>query len=47
MTHFAELQPILKTLKLSGIADNLQIRNQEAIKAKMNFIDFFNLCFTR
>lgn len=40
MTHFAELQPILKALKLSGIADNLQTRNQEAIKAKMNFIDF-------
>lgn len=35
-----EIEPTLKTLKLSGILDSLSIRNREAIENKLSFTEF-------
>jgi len=38
-----ELERKLSSLKLSGMADTLSIRNQEAISNKLAYIDFLEL----
>jgi len=38
-----ELAPMLKQLRLSGILDSLDTRNQQAIKDKMAYTDFLSL----
>lgn len=43
MNPLAEIQPLLKSLKLSAIAEHLTQRNQEAIASKMSFMEFLNL----
>ncbi len=43
MNPLAEIQPLLKALKLSAIAEHLTQRNQEAIASKMSFMEFLNL----
>ena len=39
----AELIPMLKQLRLSGILDSLEIRNRQAIDEKMAYTDFLAL----
>ena len=43
MHTLTEIQPLLKSLKLSAIAEHLTQRNQEAIASKMSFMEFLNL----
>ena len=43
MHTLSELQPLLKSLRLSGIAEYLPQRNQEAIASKMGFMDFLSM----
>lgn len=43
MAALAEIQPLLKSLCLSGIAENLPTRNREAIESKMSFMEFLTL----
>ena len=43
MHTLSELQPLLKSLRLSGIAEHLSQRNQEAIASKMGFMDFLSM----
>jgi DNA replication protein DnaC len=37
------LTPHLKQLRLSGILDSLEVRNRQAIDAKLSYVDFLTL----
>jgi len=39
----ANMKPLLKALRLSGVLDSLALRNKEAIENQLSFIDFFTL----
>ena len=43
MNPMPELSPLLKQLRLSGILDSLETRNQEAITAKLAYPEFLGL----
>ena len=43
MNHFAELTPILKTLRLSGVLDSLESRNRQAIDEHLAPTEFLSL----
>lgn len=43
MNNLTEIQPLLKSLRLSAIAEHLLQRNQEAINSKMSFIEFLSI----
>jgi len=36
-----QLIPLLKSLRLSGIMETLELRNKEAIERKVSYIEFF------
>ena len=36
----ANMKPLLKALRLSGVLDSLALRNKEAIENQLSFIDF-------
>jgi DNA replication protein DnaC len=38
-----QLSPLLKQLRLSGILDSLEVRNKEAVQAKLAYTDFLAL----
>lgn len=40
MNTFAELSPQLKRLRLSGVLDSLDVRNQQAITEKWTYVEF-------
>jgi len=40
MSTFAELSPQLKRLRLSGVLDSLDVRNQQAITEKWTYVEF-------
>jgi DNA replication protein DnaC len=42
MNPMPEIEPVLKTLRLSGMLDTLAIRNKEAIENKMSFTEFLS-----
>lgn len=44
MSSLAEITPLLKSLRLSGMLDSLTDRNREAIENQLPFIDFLSLC---
>ncbi len=39
----SQLEPMLKSLKLGGMLETLEIRNQEAISRKVSYFDFLTL----
>ena len=43
MNPMPQLEPMLKTLKLSGILDSLDARNRQAIGSKLAYTDFLAL----
>lgn len=43
MNPMPQLVPMLKQLRLSGILDSLEVRNRQAIEAKLAFTDFLAL----
>ena len=43
MNPIPELAPLLKQLRLSGLLDSLDIRNREAIQAKLTYPEFLAL----
>jgi DNA replication protein DnaC len=43
MNPMPQLEPMLKQLRLSGILDSLNVRNQQAIDTKLAYIDFLSL----
>lgn len=43
MNPMPQLEPMLKQLRLSGILDSLQARNQQAIESKLAYTDFLAL----
>lgn len=40
MVNFEKLLPHLKSLRLSGVLDTLQVRNQQAVEQKLSHIEF-------
>ena len=40
MTHLHQLEPLLKSLRLSGILETLEVRNQQAVDEQWSFTDF-------
>ena len=40
MENFSQLQPKLKSLRLSGILETLEVRNKEAVGEKTSYIEF-------
>lgn len=40
MNPSPELEPLFKTLRLSGMLDSLAVRNQEAINNKLAYTEF-------
>lgn len=43
MHPMPQLSPLLKQLRLSGILDSLEVRNKEAVQAKLAYTDFLAL----
>ena len=43
MTVMDQMRPQLKTLRLSGILDTLDVRNQQAVQQKMSYLEFLSL----
>lgn len=43
MKSIAEISPLLKKLRLSGIKESLEIRNREAIESKMSYSEYLAL----
>ncbi len=43
MNNQSQLEPILKSLKLGGMLETLEVRNQEAISRKATYLDFLTL----
>lgn len=43
MNPMPQLEPMLKQLRLSGILDSLNVRNQQAIETKLAYTDFLAL----
>jgi DNA replication protein DnaC len=41
LTH--QLTPMLRTLRLSGILETLEVRNRQAVEQQASFVDFFTL----
>lgn len=41
LTH--QLTPMLRTLRLSGILETLEVRNRQAIESRSSFVEFFTL----
>jgi hypothetical protein len=39
MNPMPQLEPMLKQLRLSGILDSLNVRNQQAIESKLAYTD--------
>lgn len=39
----SQLEPMLKSLKLGGVLETLEVRNQEAINRKVSYLDFLIL----
>jgi len=39
----SQLEPMLKSLKLGGMLETLEVRNQEAISRKVSYLDFLTL----
>lgn len=46
MTQMHELQTPLKRLRLSGILDSLEVRNQQAVTEKWSYIEFLSRLLT-
>ena len=42
MTIMHELTPHLKSLRLSGILDTLEVRNDQAVKEKWSYVEFLS-----
>ena len=40
MNPMPEIEPLLKTLRLSGVSESLEIRNKEAIANKLSYTEF-------
>jgi len=38
-----QLKPLLRSLRLSGVMDTLELRNQQAISEKISYLDFLSL----
>jgi hypothetical protein len=43
MHPMPQLLPLLKQLRLSGILDSLEMRNQQAVEKKLSYTDFLSL----
>lgn len=43
MNSFAELTPLLKSLRLSGILDSIEVRNRQAIDERLAYSEFLTL----
>lgn len=43
MNTLEKMLPQLKTLRLSGLLDTLEVRNKQAIEQKLSFIDFLSI----
>jgi DNA replication protein DnaC len=41
LTH--QLTPMLRTLRLSGILETLEVRNRQAVEARTSFVEFLAL----
>ena len=41
LTH--QLSPMLRTLRLSGILDTLEVRNRQAVEQQASFVEFLTL----
>jgi hypothetical protein len=41
LTH--QLTPMLRTLRLSGILETLEVRNRQAVEARTSFVEFLTL----
>jgi len=41
LTH--QLTPMLRTLRLSGILETLEVRNRQAIESRTSFVEFLTL----
>ena len=43
MKVLEQMLPQLKALRLSGILDTLEVRNQQAVQQKMSYLEFLGL----
>jgi hypothetical protein len=43
MNPMPELIPMLKSLRMSGVLDSLEVRNRQAIEEKLSYTDFLAL----